>query len=304
MTPGADPVAPGVLAAVRKLFAPEDAGYETDGRRVLIARDGEGNEHHFAGIDRVLSHDYARYLPLLNDRFAGFAIAGVVNWHGGANAPDRVLTVHTTGDVVSGHYGAANPLLMRNLLLAMEGHRIDAGLEDFRVTTEATHWSGIPQGSDPALIPRYGVPVVDVEIGSTPASWSNEAAAETVARTLMDVFHGDDAGGALRSLFCVGGQHLEPSFAAGVLAGVAGRPLAVSHILPNHWLSGGAYDTEAGLAKFRAAVSTIDGGIHAIVFHEDLKGSFKQQLRTLGEQLGVPVLKRQALKNPSALPLW
>jgi D-tyrosyl-tRNA(Tyr) deacylase len=302
---GGDPVAPGVLAAVQRLFAPEDAGYQADGRPVLRSADARGNEFHFVGIDRVLSHDYDRYLPLLNSRFGDFDIAGVVNWHGGANAPDRVLTVHSTGDVVSGHYGAANPILMRNLLLALERHRQAAALQEFTVTTEATHWSGIPQGSDPALIPRYGVPVVDVEIGSTPESWSNVSAAETVARALLDVFTGGDPDPALRSLFCVGGIHLEPSFAAGVLGSAPERPLAVSHILPNHWLGAGQYDADAaGLDKFRAAVRTIAGGIHGIVFHEDLKGKFKQQLRVLGEELGVPVVKRQALKTPSELPLW
>lgn len=299
-----DPVAPRVFSASTQLFNLVGAGFDVDDWPVLHVADAHNNIFYYVRTSRVLSHDYKHYLPILNGRFSDFDLAGVVNWHGGTNAPDRILTVHTTGDVISGHFGAANPVYVRNLLRALDQHRIAAGLNEFRTTTEATHWSGIPNGGDPAWIVQFKVPLVDVEIGSTPISWSNQAATEAVARSLVEVFSEHDSDTRLRSLLCVGGVHLEASFPEAVLTSSADRPIAVSHILPNQWLAAGGYDTTSGLEKLAAAARSITDGVHCIAFHDDLKGKFKAQLKSLGEQLGVPVVKRQALKNPSDLPLW
>jgi len=225
-----------------------------------------------------------------------------VNWHAGKNAPDAILTVHTTGDVISGIFGLADPIATRNLVLALEDNRRAAGLETFTTMTEATHWSGVPYGGSPAWIPQYPVPLVDIEIGSSPASWANATAVEVVARSLPQVFTPPAA--PLRSLLCVGGVHVEPAFVGAVLATRTTSPLAVSHILPNHWVVDGAYDTAAGRAKLDACVASILGGVHGIVFHDNLKGAYKAQVRLLAEQLGVPAFKHQALRQPHTLPLW
>lgn len=51
-------------------------------------------------------------------------LPGVVNWHGGKNAPDKILTVHSTGDVVGKIFAPSNPIYLRNLLLAIEENRV------------------------------------------------------------------------------------------------------------------------------------------------------------------------------------
>ncbi|MFK4495953.1 hypothetical protein ABIF86_000244 [Bradyrhizobium japonicum] len=47
----------------------------------------------------LVSYDYTRYAPLLNDRFGDASFIGVVNWHEGANAPNAILAVQTIGDL-------------------------------------------------------------------------------------------------------------------------------------------------------------------------------------------------------------
>ena len=64
------------------------------------------------------------------------------------------------------------------------------------------------------------------------------------------------------------------------------------------------YDDRAGLGKLEACVRTIRGGIQAIAMHENLKGTYKVPLRLLAQQLGVPLVKHQALRQPQHLRLW
>ena len=78
--------------------------------------------------------------------------------------------------------------------------------------------------------------------------------------------------------------------------------LGVSHILANQWLVSGGYEDESGSARLEECVRSIRGGIDAIAFHDNLKGAFKDRFRSLGEQLGIPVLKHQALRKPEQIP--
>ena len=84
------------------LFSPEPEGWSVDGYPVTRCRDAWGHTHRFLRTRTLVSYDYAAYLPVLRERFAGADLAGEVTWHAGDNAPDRVLTAHTIGDVPSG----------------------------------------------------------------------------------------------------------------------------------------------------------------------------------------------------------
>jgi D-tyrosyl-tRNA(Tyr) deacylase len=296
-----DPVALHVWNAVQHLVEATPSGDEIDGRPVLVARNQNGTEFHLVRTSDVLSHDYSRYLPQVCQLYGAFDFAGLINWHEGSNAPDRVLTVHTTGDLPSGQFGPADPLFTRHLMLAMERNRRGLGLESFSVVFEGTHWSGVVYGGDPASIATLKVPLVDIEIGSSPSAWSTPEAAAVLARSLFDAF-APIPEPPVKSLLCVGGIHVEPAFRAAVLESDPDRPLAVSHILPNQWLDG--YDTDEGELRFRACADTIRGGIDAIVFHDNLRGSVKARLRTLGDSLGIPAFKHQRLRRLSELPLW
>lgn len=298
--PALDPVASRVFDASREIFPLAETDDEVDGMPVLLHRDEAGREFAYVRTADVLSHAYERYLPVLGERFADFDVAMVVNWHEGANAPDAILMAHTTADVASGSFGPADPRLTTAMLRALERERTRAGLDGYTTVTEATHWSGIPHGSPPELIARYPVPVLDVEIGSTPERWGDPAAVEVVARAIASVFDEVDEGAA--SLLCVGGVHFEPSFRDAVLSPDRPHRLAVSHILANQWLGAG-YDGAEGAAKLDACVRSIAGGVDAVVFHDNVKGPVKAAARELAERLGVPSFKHRRLRQPEPLDL-
>jgi len=297
-----DPVAHRVYAASERILDLKKADCQVDGTQVVVFEDECSNTYWYVQTDEVLSHDFRRYLPKLNELFADADFAGLVNWHEGANAPDYILTVHTTGDVQSGYFGNTDPTYIRNLLLSLEKNRREQRLDGFKVTTEGTHWSGIPYGGAPQAICEYRVPLADIEIGSSPASWANEIAVEILAKSLPEIFRQTED--KVRSLLCVGGVHIEPTYSDAVLATRNDHALAISHILSNQWLLVGGYDSPSGLDKLMACVESIWGGIHGIVFHDNLKGGLKSSLRILGERLNVPVFKHQRLRRPDELPFW
>lgn len=293
--PANDRAAPQVFEVLAKAAAPRPTDVAVDGYPVLSVDD----RYLLVRTADVLSHDYPRYLPVVNEHFADAAFGAVVNWHEGDNAPDRVLTVHSTGDVPTGRWAPADPRLMRALMRALEDERAEAGL-DFAVVTEATHWSGVPYGGTPDLIPQYPVPLYDVEIGSSPEAWGDATAHEVVARALLRLFDdagdgaGGDGAGEAKAVLCGGGVHVETAWSTPVLEG----PYAVAHHLPNQWLVAGTYDDEHADAKLDACVASVRGGVDVIAVHDKLKGSYKDAFRRLGERLGLPVVKHQHLRRP------
>ncbi|HPI98822.1 MAG TPA: D-aminoacyl-tRNA deacylase, partial [Synergistales bacterium] len=267
-------VAGNVFRAASQALPMEETDILVDENRVMKYIDPEGNSFYYVPTDKVVSHDYLHYLPIMQQHFSDFDLAGIITWHEGQNAPDRILTVHTTGDVDSANFGPASPEYMRNLLLALERNRINAGLDDFSVTTEATHWSGMVYGGGtPDMITQFPVPLLDIEIGSAPLSWSNETAAGVLAESLTSVFKSD--GLTIKNLLCAGGVHFEAGFASAVFQTWDNSAFGISHILANQWLVTGGYDQEDGKSKLEACVDSIQGGIEGISFHDNLKGIYK-----------------------------
>jgi D-tyrosyl-tRNA(Tyr) deacylase len=247
----------------------------------------------FVRLNDVLSHNYSKYLPILNHYFKDFDVAGVVNWHEGTNAPDGILTIHSTGDVPSGFFGKSNPNYLKNLFCSLEQNRIKYRLDNFKVMTEAMHWSGIPYKQSPGLIIEYDVPVYDIEIGSTLESWDNETAIKILSESLFDVFNGNSQ---LKALLCVGGVHFEESYSKILLE----KNISIGHILANQWVVEN-YSGENGLEKINNCIKSIDGGINGIIFHDNLKGDYKQQCRTAAERYNVYCGKHKILKTPDEL---
>src|SRR5690348_12526564 len=130
-----DPVASHIFEAVSRILSLEETEILIDGNAALQTTDGRGNLFCFVRTNKDLSSDYARYLTFLNTHFSSFDVAAHVNWHEGHNAPDKILTVHTTGDVPTGTFGPANPRYVRNMLLALDDNRKTAGLDDFATIT-------------------------------------------------------------------------------------------------------------------------------------------------------------------------
>ena len=293
-----------VAASVFKTLLELDTYIETDviidGYPVLMKKNQEGDEFHFVRTAKVLCHDYSRYLPIMLEQFSDFDVAGIITWHEGANAPDQIFSVHTTGDVDSGSFGPANPQYMHNILVALEKNRLDADLEDFSVTTEATHWSGMMYGdSSPELITKYPVPIMDIEIGSSEQSWKDPKAVKVLAKSLTEIFKED--GLELKNILCAGGKHFERGFSAEIFDCWDTYGYGISHIIPNQWLVTGEYEKERGQEKLDNCVRSIIGGISGIAIHDGLKGAYKEQLRILGGKYNVPVFKHQKLRKPKTI---
>ena len=292
-----DPVGSRVFKELEEICILKATDVIIDDNPVMKYIDSHDNEFYFARVYIPICHDYRYYLPIINKYFSGFDMSGLVTWHEGLNAPDNVLTVHSTGDVNSANFGNANPVYMRNLLVALEKNRLEEKLEDFRVVTEATHWSGmIYDEGHPELICQYKVPIVDIEIGSSPGSWSDKTAAMVIAKSLFSIFTGDDK--KLYNILCVGGIHFEPSFVNAVLDDFGDKAFAISHIIPNQWLVTGEYEGPEGQEKLEKCIQSIQGVIDGIAFHDGLKGMYKEQMRVLGKKYDIPAFKHQLLRRP------
>lgn len=281
----------------------KEADFTFNGMKVYYMTDENNNELWFVPTETAICLDYNRYLPEMNRYFGDFDMSAMVTWHEGAHSPERVLTVHSLGDMNSGTYGYIKPKYMHNLLRAYKKEKDRLALDDFTVCTEATHWSGAhSEEADPTLLLGYRVPMVDIEVGSEEDSWTNEAACLALARTLPHVF--DDDGRRLHNILCVGGVHFEPTYAEAAFADWGENEcFGISHILANQWLVSGEYENEDGFERACTCVEAIEGGIEAIAFHDKLKGCYKDLVRRLGEHYNVPVFKHQRLRKPEELGL-
>ncbi|WP_026202822.1 D-aminoacyl-tRNA deacylase [Bradyrhizobium sp. WSM2793] len=294
VVPEKDPVASHVLNALKAECTLFPTGAEIDGRPVLDVPGLRDATVSIVATSEVVSSDYARYAPILNDRFGDADVIGIVNWHEGANAPNAIFTVQTTGDLASGTFSPVDPRIKRGLLLAIEGQRIASGLYDFQTCLEATHWSGVKAGNPGTRLADLGPSAIDIEIGSSPADWTNPLAAQVVARALLRTFdHMEDS---VQSVLCMCGVHFEPSFTGAVLQLGDGLPIAASHVLPNHWLVSDGYDRESRLVDLRACVDSIVGGVQGIMYHDKLKAPYKGVARLLAEELCVPMISHKKMR--------
>ena len=293
--PAKDEVAPRVFEASQRLLSMVETDMKVDGYPVLCHDTGNGNLLYYVRTETVICMAYDRYLPAINELFSDCDLGVLVNWHGGQNAPDRVLCIHTVGDVSSGEFGPSEPKLSTNLARALEKHRAALDVHEFSVTTEATHWSGIVYGGNPEWINRAPLPFLDVEIGSTQESYAHPEAVESIARALADIYCEDREYPAV--LYC-GGMHFEDTITSAVLHPT--HPVALTHILPSRWLENEAYTGEQGIKRLKECITSIKGGIQGFAVHEKLKREQKDLIDTLAVELGLPVIKRKALKTPEA----
>lgn len=290
-----DPVAKSVLNYLEKNYTLGKTDIICDGYTVL-SYENDNYLFYCAQLNDVLSHNYQKYLPIIKKYFSDCVLAGVVNWHAGENAPSSILTVHSTGDVPSGIFAPSNPTQVKCLFQSIERNRKKYELTNYCTLVEATHWSGIPYDQKPELIAEFNVPVYDIEIGSEKESWEDEAAIQVLAESLFDL---NLTGVEFKAIIGVGGKHFEPCFSE--LLGDQNIQISVGHILPNQWIANEDYDGERGRQKFRDCIASIQGKVVAIVFHDNLKGSYKQLCRDVASEYEIPCFKHKLLRNTEQL---
>ena len=196
-------------------------------------------------------------------------------------------------------YAPSNPLYLRNLLVSIEKHRVENNLDNFKVMTEGTHWTGTIRDGNINLIDKYQVPLFDIEIGSTLESWTNETAVKTLATSLQEVFSDEEE---VKILLCTGGMHFEETFSNIIIDKY--YKISVGHVLPNQWLVQGEYDKDEKYDLLKKCTDSIIGSIDGIVIHDNLKSGYKNQIKKLAEELNVPTFKHKKLRTPKDLPIW
>lgn len=287
-----DPCARAVFDLVSAADGVTPTGQDFDGFAVLAADRADGGRNLFIRTADVISHNYERYVPLLNEALAQGRMAVVVNWHEGKNAPDRVLTVHSTGDVTSGAFAPSDAGLFRMLVQRLEQCRQESGALDFSTWIEATHWSGVVKGSSVDLIDKYRLPMFDLEIGSTREAWSSPTAQRALARLCISAAPDADDAGA-ESFLYFGGEHFEETATKLTLMGGC-APL---HVLSNHWLVGGDYASKAGSQKLGACFASCAQPPKAVVVHKGLKAPVRDAVANFSYGRGTPVQNHRAYRQ-------
>ena len=297
--PKKDEVAPLVFEKSVSMLNLVETDMVVEGYPVLKCEQTSGNILYYVRTKVVICEDYKRYIPVINDYFGDCDLGVMVNWHGGQNAPDKVICIHTIGDVATANYSNSNPVLSTNLARALEKNRKMLELNDFRVTTEATHWSGVVYGGDPNWIRECRIPFLDVEIGSTSESYTNPIAVEVISRSLTEVF---DESVKYPTVLYLGGIHFEDTITNAVLH--QSYPVALTHILPSRWIENEMYTGESGIRFLMNCINSISGEIDGIVIHEKLKKEQKDIATTLANNLGIEIVKRKGLKSPENTILY
>jgi D-tyrosyl-tRNA(Tyr) deacylase len=292
--PARDPCASNVFRELEKLPDITPTGSEFDGFPVLSSRRGDGSVALFVRTQDVVSNDYARYAGPLAERFANIRLAVVVNWHEGANAPDHVLTFHSTGDVPSGIYGPTTPTLFSAYTRALERERQRGGLTDYRTLIEATHWSGVMFGAQPDQVNAYPYPIYDLEIGSSPACWADPRPCAALARVC--VFGPEPVTEGSTIIYC-GGIHFEENVTAAVLSG----RWHVGHVLPNHWLVSGGYDSSEGIEKLGRCMASHTELPTQIVVHKGLASRFKERCVNFAQVARLATITHKEMRSMSEL---
>ncbi len=293
-----DEVAPLVFEASSQILELVETDITVDDYPVM-KYERNGNTLYYVRTSILLCEDYNSYIPVINEHFSDCDLAVMVNWHGGANAPEKIICIHTVGDIATANFSPGNPVASTSLARALERNRQMLNLDDFKVTTEATHWSGIVYGGDPAWIAKCNIPFLDVEIGSSSESYNNPVAVEIIARGLSEAFDEDTE---YPTVLYMGGMHFEDTITNAVLHDT--HPVSLTHILSSRWVQIEAYEGETGIANLMKCIDSIKGGIDGIVIHEKLAREQKDLAAALSEKLGVPVLKRKALKTPENTVLY
>ncbi len=190
------------------------------------------------------------------------------------------LSAHTPGNLgPEALYGGrpmelawSDPLRQKTAIRAFAEAREELGLLDYAVCLEVTHHG-------PTSLP---VPVMFVEIGSTPDRWADERAAEAVAKAIWEVATRPAEGDKRAVGF--GGGHYAPKFTQLMLEEVG---LAVGHIVPKTAFR--AYGPTRWLVE--GPVRKTWGGCEAVVIDKKgLKGSDRRFVASVAEELGLEVV--------------
>jgi D-aminoacyl-tRNA deacylase len=173
----------------------------------------------------------------------------------------------------------APPSAMKIALHSLLSEQQRLGLTDWACGLEATHHG--------PFIPS--TPVLYVEIGSTEKEWENPIAAEIIARTIVTVAQQHQT--SYPTVLGFGGPHYCPGFTRLSVE----TPYAISHVLPKYHL-----DQLSESLMAHAIQRSSPQPTHAALDWKGMKGSQRNQVKTIAEGLGLKVDRiRNLVRNSS-----
>lgn len=255
-----------------------------------------GIDFHLAELSEVLSHNYERYATTINANFSHFDLGVIINWHQGANAPNAIFCIQTTGDLETGTFSSIRPelshALYESLSLELKKEKLD-----FIPWFEASHWSGtLFRNQNGDMVKDIILPLIDFEIGSSPEDWTNLLAHDVMISSVLNMgkFISDD----VVTILGVGGTHFDTSLNSLSAYRMDGKQVVLSHLLANQWLVSYEYnDRITGVERYKKIMNTVSGGIDYVVFKDKLKSDLKNNLKIAAEELGIECISHKAFRK-------
>lgn len=196
-----------------------------------------------------------------------------------------VLTVHVPGNLHKAEFGGEDNMVsiapvyeMKSALRELLSAKADLGLEEYRVSYEATHHG-----------PSLDIPVMYIEIGSTIERWQHKEAGLAAAKAIMSSIDSPQKG--LRSIG-VGGGHYAPKFTRLGL----NTETAFGHIIPKYATS---HITEEMLRQL--IEKTTDRAEMLVFDWKGVRGKERTRIIEMAENMEVDVRKARDfdVKYPS-----
>jgi len=163
----------------------------------------------------------------------------------------------------------AMPMHLKRAIVSLEKLRVEEGFVDWKCGLEVTHHG-----------PYFDeIPVMFIELGSTPREWSNDRAAMVIAQTIAELLDVKNEG---KVAVGFGGPHYAPQFNKIIL----NEDLAISHIIPKYVFP---YVTEREIVL--AIERSVVKPVVALIDWKGLKSNERQLVLNVCSRAGLQVRK-------------
>ncbi|MCW4005024.1 MAG: D-aminoacyl-tRNA deacylase [Candidatus Bathyarchaeota archaeon] len=187
------------------------------------------------------------------------------------------LTVHVPGNFAQADFGGlphtvsvAPAVDMQNALQALNQLHTQTPL-GFKVSYEVTHHG-----------PSLNMPALFIELGSSPAQWSNQAAANIVAKATLQTIQKHNSNRSQTAVLGIGGTHYNQKFTALSLSGEA----VFGHMIPKYAIA----HVDAELLR-HCIERTVERVGSVVLDWKGIKGVDKPDLVVALEEVGLPTEK-------------
>ena len=226
-------------------------------------------------VNLVTLKDETVYAQNLLEHFVNLDLVVFLSRHS-SQSGKPTLSVHTPGNFGNAELGGLPRTLsvspaaaMRDVLKALLRFRTEMNL-NYEVSYECTHHG-----------PSLNVPTMFVELGSSPRQWSDEVAAEVVARSAIEAvanFHKSESSAVIG----IGGTHYNQRFTQMALDDEA----VFGHMIPKYALP--QVDSEMLGQCVKRTMEKVD---HAVLDWKGIKGEDKPRVLNALAEIGISYVK-------------